>query len=337
MKNYFSIAIPNPCHENWNHMTPKAKGRFCDSCAKTVIDFTQMDPYEIQTFINDNLENRICGHFNQTQLESVNLRIPLHVIVHPKSFYNSFLLALLIVMGTSLMSCTNKNGETRKIDSIEIVDSLTKQIVEIEDLDKSCTTPSTNTKDSILKHRIDIPVLVDGMLITETVGDIDIIEEEPIAIDSVEVIEPEEIEGEIITFGIIITEEEEIVTLNRDQELTLDLYVADSPPEFPNTPKSLSKEEKRQYFINGLSDFITNNLRIDNSNTILTGKQRTHANFIIDRFGVIQDIRIRSPHACLEELTLDVLQKLPKLIPAKHEGEPVNLMHTLPIIFRFEE
>lgn len=336
MKNFFAIAIPNPCHENWNHMTPEAKGRFCNSCAKTVIDFTQMDTYEIQNFIIDNQENRICGHFKQTQLDSVNLRIPLHVIAHPKSFYKSFLLALLIAMGTSLMSCTNKHGETRKIDSIEIVDSLTKKNIKIEDLETTCSTASTSTKDSILKHRIDLPVLVDGMLITETVGDIEIIEEAPIAIDSVEVIELEEFKGDV-TLGIIITNEEEKITLNGDQELTLDLYVADSPPEFPMTPKNLSIEEKRLYFIKRISQFIDNNIEVEQLDSFLNGRQRLTANFIINKLGVIQNIRIRSPHASLEQLTLDVLQKLPKLIPAKHKGKPVNLMHTLPIIFQLED
>jgi len=337
MKNFFSIAIPNPCHENWNHMTPEAKGRYCNSCAKTVIDFTKMDTYKIQNFIFDNQENRICGHFNQTQLNSVNLRIPLHVIAHPKSFYKSFILALLIAMGPSLMSCTNKHGETRKIDSIEIVDSLTKQIVKIEDLEKTCTTSSTNTKDSILKPPIDLPDLVDGMLFTETVGDIDIIEEAPTAIDSVEVIELEEFEEEV-TLGIIITEEEEkIIPLHDDHQLTLDLHVVDSPPEFPSTPKNLSIEEKRHYFIKRISQFIDNNIEVEQLNSFLKERQRFTANFIIDKFGVIQDIRIRSPHARLEQLTLDVLQKLPKLIPAKHKGKPVNLMHTLPILFQLED
>ena len=37
-----NIRIENPCHENWNLMSRNQKGRFCDSCNKTVIDFSKM-------------------------------------------------------------------------------------------------------------------------------------------------------------------------------------------------------------------------------------------------------------------------------------------------------
>ena len=100
MKNYYSISIPKPCHEDWSIMTPKEKGRFCDSCAKTVIDFTKMNSLEIQDFINENKSNRICGHFKQTQLDSININVPSHII-EQQSFHKLFLLVLLITMGTT--------------------------------------------------------------------------------------------------------------------------------------------------------------------------------------------------------------------------------------------
>ena len=131
MKNYYSISVPKPCHKDWKTMTPKEKGRFCEACAKTVIDFTKMGTSEIQDFIHKNKNNRICGHFKQTQLDSTNIHIPSQVLVKQQSFHRVFLLALLVTMGTSLMNCTNKNGAIQKIDSIEVVDSINKNVIDV--------------------------------------------------------------------------------------------------------------------------------------------------------------------------------------------------------------
>ena len=42
-QNQSKPIIPNPCHEDWNKMTPEDKGRHCSVCDKVVIDFTKMD------------------------------------------------------------------------------------------------------------------------------------------------------------------------------------------------------------------------------------------------------------------------------------------------------
>lgn len=62
MSTFYKISIPKPCHENWNAMIPKETGRFCDSCSKTVIDFTTMNNETIQEFLHLNKDKKICGH-----------------------------------------------------------------------------------------------------------------------------------------------------------------------------------------------------------------------------------------------------------------------------------
>ena len=67
MRNKLQISIPTPCHENWQDMTVADRGRFCASCQKHVIDFTQSsDRLIAETFKK---EGDVCGRFLRSQLE----------------------------------------------------------------------------------------------------------------------------------------------------------------------------------------------------------------------------------------------------------------------------
>jgi hypothetical protein len=63
------ISIPTPCHEDWNEMTPADKGRHCNHCSKTVVDFTQSKPQEILFYLNQHTSEKLCGRFNPEQIE----------------------------------------------------------------------------------------------------------------------------------------------------------------------------------------------------------------------------------------------------------------------------
>ncbi|MES2545191.1 MAG: hypothetical protein V4548_09925 [Bacteroidota bacterium] len=118
----FKILIPKPCNENWDKMTPNENGRFCDSCAKSVVDFTTMLPDEIQHYFIQNKDARICGRFKKTQLNSVIIQIPNATLFSQTNYHKMFLLALFIAMGTTLFSCSDKNGNKQKIDKVEVVE-----------------------------------------------------------------------------------------------------------------------------------------------------------------------------------------------------------------------
>jgi hypothetical protein len=66
-----SIHIPTPCHEDWGKMTPKQQGRFCQSCSKVVVDFTEKTKEEIIDVL-DNASGNTCGRFNTSQLDDPN-------------------------------------------------------------------------------------------------------------------------------------------------------------------------------------------------------------------------------------------------------------------------
>ncbi|MDM1371857.1 carboxypeptidase-like regulatory domain-containing protein [Myroides marinus] len=55
----YRIEIPEPCHEDWNLMTPQDKGRHCAVCDKVVVDFSKASKQEIINHIKK--EGKICG------------------------------------------------------------------------------------------------------------------------------------------------------------------------------------------------------------------------------------------------------------------------------------
>jgi hypothetical protein len=69
MSKKFQLQIPEPCHEDWNKMTPGDKGRFCDSCQKTVHDFTGMSDVQLVAFFKKPSTGSVCGRFYNDQLE----------------------------------------------------------------------------------------------------------------------------------------------------------------------------------------------------------------------------------------------------------------------------
>ena len=67
MKEELYLTIPEPCHEDWNKMTPVERGRHCAVCKKDVVDFTNADNETIINFFK-NYNGNACGQFNSDQL-----------------------------------------------------------------------------------------------------------------------------------------------------------------------------------------------------------------------------------------------------------------------------
>jgi hypothetical protein len=63
-----NISIAEPCHENWDAMLEAEKGKFCLSCQKQVVDFSNMTDSEVLTFLNSNTGST-CGKFMNDQLD----------------------------------------------------------------------------------------------------------------------------------------------------------------------------------------------------------------------------------------------------------------------------
>ena len=74
------LSIPEPCHEDWNNMTPTLQGRYCQACEKEVTDFSQMTDAQIVQLIEKGKGN-YCGRFRPEQLDrDISLSVPQYVL-----------------------------------------------------------------------------------------------------------------------------------------------------------------------------------------------------------------------------------------------------------------
>jgi len=67
------LNIPQPCNQNWNSMTATESGRHCQSCSKTVVDFTRMSNDEIIGYLSTN--RHVCARIGAQQIHSVNMQL----------------------------------------------------------------------------------------------------------------------------------------------------------------------------------------------------------------------------------------------------------------------
>ena len=150
----FIVRIPEPCHEDWNGMTPDANGKFCSSCAKSVIDFSNKSDTEIRDILLEKKDQKVCGHFKKTQIDRpLNLRIDFNNLPKNVSTTKAFAIALFLVFGTFLFSCTTIEG--KKVETIEIVNNTKEDFVEgeikpMEQIAKEDTLKSLQTLS--IKH-----------------------------------------------------------------------------------------------------------------------------------------------------------------------------------------
>jgi hypothetical protein len=109
-------------------MTPVEKGRFCGSCEKQVVDFTNMSDREIAIFFKKPSTGSVCGRFMQEQLDR-DIVIPKKRIPWLKYFFQFVLPAFLVsakataqgkVRVKENMECIEKNS-TAKIHGPNLI------------------------------------------------------------------------------------------------------------------------------------------------------------------------------------------------------------------------
>ncbi len=115
--NTYKIKVNSPCQEDWSRMTDTSVGKFCNSCKKEVIDFTNFSNEQISDYFIQNGLKSGCGKFLNTQIEQIRITIDEDLIVHKLSYWSKFMIALLICFGANCINATVTFGQIIKPDT----------------------------------------------------------------------------------------------------------------------------------------------------------------------------------------------------------------------------
>jgi hypothetical protein len=120
MIKHFKLEITNPCEQDFNQMETNEKGFFCQSCAKTVIDFSNKSNYEIGKIISESQNNtNLCARLYSHQLEqNYSYSIPNH---KPNRKY-AVAVAATVLMSTGIAA--QENPVTEIIETKPAVTSM---------------------------------------------------------------------------------------------------------------------------------------------------------------------------------------------------------------------
>ncbi len=169
------IRVPEPCHEDWNKMTPEAQGKFCGSCCKTVVDFSGKTDQEIKMILVENAGKKMCGHFKKTQVDRpLTQKLELNNLPKNVSVSRAFVAAVFFIFGSFLFNCKAQSNKILGRMSVqrqpvkENTDKfMLKGDVSVETVDEKTVTPITTATTDVAKNEEE--QLVNGqMTVTQT-------------------------------------------------------------------------------------------------------------------------------------------------------------------------
>ena len=119
---HLQLSIPEPCHENWQQMTPTQQGRFCNACAKEVIDFSTMTDIQVLNYFTNITHEKVCGRALPEQLDKIICRPE-----QPKKrlfWYWNYLLMFFMVFtkgnGAKAQTCTKPTTELTPVNDANL-------------------------------------------------------------------------------------------------------------------------------------------------------------------------------------------------------------------------
>ncbi len=132
-------------------MTPAERGRHCNSCNKTVVDFTSWRIEDIAAYLKKYRSRGVCGRFRNEQL---GIEIPydseqwVHYLSHSRlSLLQRTMLIALLAFGILASGCSSDEGRNPKTQTAQS----TLGLIALPQ-----TTTDSNTADATIKGEVGI-------------------------------------------------------------------------------------------------------------------------------------------------------------------------------------
>lgn len=155
----------------------------------------------------------------------------------------------------------------------------------------------------------------------------DVNEIEETVIESSEIAQEDGIEErEVFVEDVEVEEEEEYIEVP--------FTAIENVPVFPGCTGD--NEALRKCFQEKMAEHIKNTFKYPESALEMGVHGKVYVLFKIDTKGNIANIRTRGPDKCLEEEAHRIVSSIPKMVPGKQRGVPVNVPYSLPITFHLE-
>ncbi len=121
----------------------------------------------------------------------------------------------------------------------------------------------------------------------------------------------------------------------KDEDIEVAFQFIKNPPQIEGC-EGLTGEEAKKCFSKKISEYIsaTFNTALANKIKIENPKVKILTQFTINKEGKITNIKARSRYKIFEEEAKRSIATLPRMKPAKQNGELVDVTYTLPIIFK---
>jgi len=137
-------------------------------------------------------------------------------------------------------------------------------------------------------------------------------------------------------------------------EETYNYLDVDVPPVFDECEEKVSKEEMEECFEKFLMKNLHKNIKYPESSKELNVEGKTYIGFVMDKTGVISQVKIMKgsgaeyektekaineyidAYNALDQAALVAIKATPKTRPAMVNGEPVNVQYVIPVVFEVE-